>query len=226
MAERNCQPSSASSSVSGRGTRTCRFTAISWPQNEVEPMMCWSGSRWPRRLTSSRKRIRFRRRQHAVEIQIQFHARHLEQMREEQLRLQARRLDVFFGEKFGAFLNRFEDGHDHSLCGNERLNNPAAMQRCPCTIKVRHNSCLEHRLIFQLRSVTQSFPELSFQQTTTIKVCHTPTPFLIRWELATNRSCLSDILFALTNGGANNCPHAKKAKHLCVKIQAGRRQSR
>ena len=35
----------------------------------------------------------------------------LQQMREEQFRLQARRFDAFFGEKFGAFLNRFEDGH-------------------------------------------------------------------------------------------------------------------
>ena len=69
-----------------------------------------------------------------------------------------------------------------------RENNVERFGHCPLTIKVRHNSCLEHRLIFQLRSVTQSFPGLSFQQTTTIKVCHTPTPFLVRSESATNPS--------------------------------------
>ena len=42
---KNFQPNSASSSVSGLGTSACRFTAISSPQNEVEPVMCWSGSR-------------------------------------------------------------------------------------------------------------------------------------------------------------------------------------
>ncbi len=52
---RNFQPSSASSSVSGRGIRTCRLTAISSPQNDVEPTMCCNGSRSPRRRTSSRR---------------------------------------------------------------------------------------------------------------------------------------------------------------------------
>ena len=32
-------------------------------------------------------------------------------MREQQFRLQARRLDIFLVEKTGAFLDRFEDGH-------------------------------------------------------------------------------------------------------------------
>src|ERR1035437_5838274 len=36
-------------------------------------------------------------------------------MREEQFRLQARRFDIFFAEKSGAFLNRFEDGHATNL---------------------------------------------------------------------------------------------------------------
>ena len=43
---RNCQPNSASNSVSGRGTNTSLFTAISSPQNEVEPTMCCNGSRY------------------------------------------------------------------------------------------------------------------------------------------------------------------------------------
>jgi hypothetical protein len=80
-----------------------------------EPVMCWSGSRWPRRLTSSRSASVSAGAEHAVEIQIQFHARQLEQMREEQFGLQARGLDIFFGEKFRAFLNRFEDGHQRSI---------------------------------------------------------------------------------------------------------------
>ena len=36
-------------------------------------------------------------------------------MREEQFRLQARRLDTFFAEKIGAFFYRFADGHAGSL---------------------------------------------------------------------------------------------------------------
>jgi len=49
------------------------------------------------------QRVRFRRGEHALEIQIQLHARQLEQMRQQQLGLQARRLDAPFGEKFRAF---------------------------------------------------------------------------------------------------------------------------
>jgi len=47
--------------------------------------------------------------------------------------------------------------------------------------------CLEHGLIFQLRSVTKRFPGRSCQQTKTIKVCHPLTPFLARPEPATNQ---------------------------------------
>ena len=55
--------------------------------------------------------IGFRRGQHAVEIEVQFHARQLEQMRQEQFRVQARRTHLFFAEKFRAFLDGFENGH-------------------------------------------------------------------------------------------------------------------
>ncbi|MGA2869795.1 MAG: hypothetical protein ABSF34_11635, partial [Verrucomicrobiota bacterium] len=48
---------------------------------------------------------------------------------------------------------------------------------------------MEHRLIFQLRFVTKGFPGRSCQKTTTIKVCHTPTPFLIRPESAASQVC-------------------------------------
>jgi len=36
-------------------------------------------------------------------------------VREQKFNLQARRLDVFFAEKFRAFLDRFEDGHATNL---------------------------------------------------------------------------------------------------------------
>ena len=68
------------------------------------------------------QRIRFRRRQNAVEIQIQFHARHFEQVRKQKFDLQARRLDIFFAEKIRAFLNRFEDGHAQSLTRMTRIS--------------------------------------------------------------------------------------------------------
>ena len=61
------------------------------------------------------QRVRFRRGEHALEIQIQLHARQLEQMREQEFGLQARRFNAFFGEKFRALLNRFENGHADSL---------------------------------------------------------------------------------------------------------------
>ena len=65
--------------------------------------------------------IGFGWRQCALEIQIQFHARHLEQVREEKFNLQARRLDVFLAEKIRAFLDRFEDGHARSLTTTNRI---------------------------------------------------------------------------------------------------------
>ena len=61
--------------------------------------------------------VHFRRCKHALEVQIQFHARQFEQMREQQFGLQARRLNAFFGEKFRALLNRFKNRHARSLNG-------------------------------------------------------------------------------------------------------------
>ena len=61
------------------------------------------------------QRVRFRRREHALEVQIQFHARQLEQMREQEFGLQSRRLDIFFAEKIRALLNRLKDGHAEIL---------------------------------------------------------------------------------------------------------------
>ena len=78
-------------------------------------MMCWSGSRRPRRLTNSRSASVSAGVKHALEVQIQFHARHFEQMREQKFGLQPRRLDAFFAKEIRAFLNRFEDGHAINL---------------------------------------------------------------------------------------------------------------
>ena len=41
-------------------------------------------------------------------------------MREEQLGLQARGVDVFLGEEIGAFLNGFKDGHSGKAKGGRR----------------------------------------------------------------------------------------------------------
>ena len=57
----------------------------------------------------------FRRCERALEFQIQIHARHFKEMREQEFGLQARRFDALFGQKFRAFLNRFEDRHAASL---------------------------------------------------------------------------------------------------------------
>ena len=57
------------------------------------------------------ERVGFRYGQDAVKIQIQLHARHLEQVREERFRIEARRLDSLLGEETRAFLNRLEDSH-------------------------------------------------------------------------------------------------------------------
>ena len=63
------------------------------------------------------KAVHFRRGERALEIQIQLHARQLEQMREQELGLQARRPDAFLREEFRALLDRFENGHARSLNG-------------------------------------------------------------------------------------------------------------
>ena len=65
--------------------------------------------------------VHFRRRERALEIQIQFHSRHFEQMREKQFGLQARRFDAFFGQKIRALLNGFENRHKANLNQNDML---------------------------------------------------------------------------------------------------------
>jgi hypothetical protein len=46
-------------------------------------------------------------------------------MREQEFGLQARRLDAFFGEKFRALLNRFENRHADNLNQNDALEQVA-----------------------------------------------------------------------------------------------------
>ena len=67
------------------------------------------------------KAVHFRRCKYALEIQIQFHSRQFEQMRQQQLDLQTRRFDAFFDQEIRALLNRFEDGHAASLNQNDVL---------------------------------------------------------------------------------------------------------
>ena len=71
------------------------------------------------------KAVHFRRGECALEVQIQFHAWQLEQMCEQEFGLQARRLDAFFGEKFRALLDRFENRHAmlHLSAGTHTVHN-------------------------------------------------------------------------------------------------------
>src|SRR5204863_3664474 len=57
------------------------------------------------------ERLQLRFLQNTLEIQINLHARHLQQMRDDQFDLQSRRLNAFFREKLGAALNDFENCH-------------------------------------------------------------------------------------------------------------------
>src|SRR6185437_6540069 len=52
--------------------------------------------------------------QGALEVQVELHARQLENVREEQFGLQSRGLDIFFCQELGAFLNALKDGHVQS----------------------------------------------------------------------------------------------------------------
>ena len=71
----------------------------------------------------SAQNVRFSRCQHALEVQIQFHARQLEQMREQEFGLESRGLDAFFAEKIRALLNCLKDGHAEILNWNRPMQN-------------------------------------------------------------------------------------------------------
>ena len=59
-------------------------------------------------------------------------------MREKQFSLQARRFDAFFGEKFRALLNRFENRHMASLNQNDMLEQVAQLRQSK-TVNTRMN---------------------------------------------------------------------------------------
>ena len=77
----------------------------------MEPTICCNGSRWPRRLDQLAEAVNLRRREHALKLQIQPHPRLLEQVRQQQLRLQAGRIHPFLGQELRAALNGFQDRH-------------------------------------------------------------------------------------------------------------------
>ena len=51
----------------------------------------------------------------ALEVQVELHAGHFQQVGEEEFHLQARRVHAFFGEEIGALGDDFEDGHADNL---------------------------------------------------------------------------------------------------------------
>jgi len=61
------------------------------------------------------KLVQFLRREGAFEVQIELHARHLEQMRQKQFHLEARRVHAFFGQKIRALLDDFKHRHPPNL---------------------------------------------------------------------------------------------------------------
>jgi hypothetical protein len=65
----------------------------------------------------------------AFEVQVKFHPRQIEEVRQQQFRLQARGFDAFSGEEFRAFLNAFENGHGDSLEGRGPGQNKNCWQR-------------------------------------------------------------------------------------------------
>ena len=61
-----------------------------------------------------------RRRQRLLEIQVELHPRPLEQMSQQQLRLEPRRVHAFPSQEFGAALDGFQNRHTANLKGTRR----------------------------------------------------------------------------------------------------------
>ena len=74
-------------------------------------MICCKGSRWPRRLMSSRKASTSAGVSARSKFEVQPHARLLEQVRQQQFRLQPGRIDSLLGQELRAALNGFQDRH-------------------------------------------------------------------------------------------------------------------
>ncbi len=83
--------------------------------------------------------IHLRRRQRALEIQIQPHPRQLEDVRQQQLRLQPGRIHTLPGEEFRAALNGFQNGHGISV-------------GCPPAVKAE-SGCFPNRIFHGLPPV-------------------------------------------------------------------------
>jgi len=62
-------------------------------------------------LDEAPQRIQLRLAQGAVEVQIELHPRHLENVRQQQLNLKPRRLHAFSGEEIRAALDHIKNGH-------------------------------------------------------------------------------------------------------------------
>ena len=63
----------------------------------------------------------FRRQQCALEVQIQLHARQLEQVGQQQFRLQPGRINPLFGQELRAALNGFKNRHtENGTCKGRR----------------------------------------------------------------------------------------------------------
>ena len=68
-------------------------------------------------LDKRAERFQFNIREHALEVQIELETRHAQDVREQQLDLQPRRIHAALGEKLSAALDHFEDRHAPSVGG-------------------------------------------------------------------------------------------------------------
>ena len=59
--------------------------------------------------------IDFLRREGALELEVELHARELEHMRQQKLGLEAGGINALFRQKFGAALNGFKNGHGRKI---------------------------------------------------------------------------------------------------------------
>ena len=85
----------------------------------------------------------FRVGQRALEIQVEFHARKLEDVRQQQLCLQARRVHPALREKRRAFLNDLKHRHARSVGGRRKVQRENSRARCFRTLvnELRSDFC-------------------------------------------------------------------------------------
>jgi hypothetical protein len=68
--------------------------------------------------------VHLRRREDAFKIQVQTHARLLQQVRQQQLRLQPRRVHPLLGQELRAALNDFQNRHRRQSTCSRRRSKP------------------------------------------------------------------------------------------------------